>query len=128
MPKQGRNWRVISHNSHLCFIPLESTNKSLAHNLFQVVAVTVEIKSNLQNSASSEMQVRVVISTRLHEAVNAYESMWPDWVKNPGPLTFESDALPHALCDLAMTIRVTLLCVHVMSLKRQYQQHIFKSK
>ena len=23
--------------------------------------------------------------------------MWPDWVSNPGPLTYESDALPTAL-------------------------------
>ena len=27
--------------------------------------------------------------------------MWPDRVSNPGPLTYESDALPTALCGLA---------------------------
>ena len=25
------------------------------------------------------------------------ESMWPDWISNPGPLALESDALPIAL-------------------------------
>ena len=30
--------------------------------------------------------------------------MWPDWVSNPGPLAeaLESDALPTALCRLAL--------------------------
>ena len=27
--------------------------------------------------------------------------MLPDWVSNPGPLTYESGALPIALCGLA---------------------------
>ena len=27
--------------------------------------------------------------------------MWPDWVSNSGPLTYESGALPTALCDPA---------------------------
>ena len=27
--------------------------------------------------------------------------MWPDWVSNPGPLTYESGALPTALYDPA---------------------------
>ena len=30
--------------------------------------------------------------------------MWPDRVSNPGPLTLESDALPTALCSLALNI------------------------
>ena len=47
--------------------------------------------------------------------------------KEPGTSDVESDALPHALCDLAMTARVTLWRVHVMSLKRPYQQRVFKS-
>ena len=29
------------------------------------------------------------------------KSMWPDWVPNPGPLAFESDALPTAQRDPA---------------------------
>ena len=28
--------------------------------------------------------------------------MWPDWVSNLGPLALESDALPTALCSLAI--------------------------
>ena len=28
--------------------------------------------------------------------------MLPDWVSNPGPLTYESGALPIALCGLAL--------------------------
>ena len=28
--------------------------------------------------------------------------MWPDWVSNPGPLTYKSGALQTALCDLAI--------------------------
>ena len=27
--------------------------------------------------------------------------MWPNWVSNPGPLTYESGALPTALCGPA---------------------------
>ena len=27
--------------------------------------------------------------------------MWPDWLSNPGPLTYESGALPTALCGPA---------------------------
>ena len=30
--------------------------------------------------------------------------MFPDWVSNPGPLTYESDALPIALCGQASNI------------------------
>ena len=39
--------------------------------------------------------------------------MWPDWVTNAGPLTYESGALPTALCGLAgeggKTSKVVLL-------------------
>ena len=31
--------------------------------------------------------------------------MWPDWVSTPGPLTYESDALPTALRGPASQIR-----------------------
>ena len=27
--------------------------------------------------------------------------MWPDWVSNPGPLTYKTGALPTALCGPA---------------------------
>ena len=30
--------------------------------------------------------------------------MWPDWVSNPGPLPFESDALPTALRGPAVCV------------------------
>ena len=30
--------------------------------------------------------------------------MWPDRVSNPGPLTYESGALPTGLCGPAMTL------------------------
>ena len=30
--------------------------------------------------------------------------MWPDWVPNPGPLPFESDALPTALRGPAVCV------------------------
>ena len=30
--------------------------------------------------------------------------MWPDWVSNPGPLTYESGALPTALCGPAWSM------------------------
>ena len=29
--------------------------------------------------------------------------MWPDWVSNPGPLTYDSGALPTALRGPAVT-------------------------
>ena len=31
--------------------------------------------------------------------------MWPDWVSNPGPLTYESGALPTGLRSLAQYIK-----------------------
>ena len=34
--------------------------------------------------------------------------MLPDWVSNPGPLTYESGALPIALRDPALKVKVTL--------------------
>ena len=41
--------------------------------------------------------------------------MWPDWVSNPGPLTYESGALPTALQGPAIlrshyTIKIILMC------------------
>ena len=32
--------------------------------------------------------------------------MWPDWVLNPGPLTYESGVLPTALCGPALKEKV----------------------
>ena len=46
--------------------------------------------------------------------------MWPDWVSNPGPLTYELGALPTALrgpgesykvCGLIVTIETSYDCV-----------------
>ena len=37
--------------------------------------------------------------------------MWPDRISNPGPLTYESGALPTALCGPAKII-VEDFCVH----------------
>ena len=34
--------------------------------------------------------------------------MWPDRVSNPGPLTYESGALPTALCGLAFSEKIRL--------------------
>ena len=39
--------------------------------------------------------------------------MLPDWVSNPGPLTYESGALPIALRGPA----ITLLCLSIGTLK-----------
>ena len=39
--------------------------------------------------------------------------MLPDWVSNPGPLTYESGALPIALCDPAGLLQVTV-CIDVL--------------
>ena len=47
--------------------------------------------------------------------------MWPDWVSNPGHLTYESGALPTALCgpaprkegvmdDLEMIYHINICC------------------
>ena len=40
--------------------------------------------------------------------------MWPDQVSNPGPLTYESGALPIVLCGLACFLRnrfvLTVIC------------------
>ena len=38
--------------------------------------------------------------------------MWLDWVSNPGPLAFESDALPTELCGSAQK-RVLLKSIDV---------------
>ena len=32
--------------------------------------------------------------------------MWPDWVSNPGPLTYESGALPTGLCGPAPKMKI----------------------
>ena len=32
--------------------------------------------------------------------------MWPDRVLNPGPLTYESGALPTALCGPALSLEI----------------------
>ena len=37
--------------------------------------------------------------------------MWPDRVSNPGPLTYESGALPTALCGPAQGMGTYILCV-----------------
>ena len=38
--------------------------------------------------------------------------MWPDRVSSPGPLTYESSALPTALRHPAMSIRATIGILH----------------
>ena len=37
--------------------------------------------------------------------------MWPDWVSNPGPLTYESGVLPTALRSPASYSVTLILCV-----------------
>ena len=45
--------------------------------------------------------------------------MWPDRVSNPGPLTYESDALPTALCGPATGLRrLTMLLPAVNDAKQ----------
>ena len=44
------------------------------------------------------------------------ESTWPDQVLNPGPLTYESGALPTALCGPAVVLEyysVWLRCLNI---------------
>ena len=45
--------------------------------------------------------------------------MWPDWVSNPGPLTYESGALPTALRGLAKyeIIRALDMRVYLMKIE-----------
>ena len=42
--------------------------------------------------------------------------MWPDRVSNPGPLTYESGALPTALCGPAMMLVLTAVILKAMSI------------
>ena len=48
--------------------------------------------------------------------------MWPDWVSNPGPLTYESGALPTALrgpCNLLNGVVTKMFEVLGLSLRYQ---------
>ena len=44
--------------------------------------------------------------------------MWPDWVSNPGPLTYESGALPTAICGPAFKFEsvyiITCTCIRLI--------------
>ena len=42
--------------------------------------------------------------------------MWPDQVSNPGPLTYESGALPIALCGPAL---INTLCIKKKNLRSE---------
>ena len=41
--------------------------------------------------------------------------MWPDWVSNPGLLTYESGALPTALCGPAISLAYRFKVLEHMS-------------
>ena len=48
--------------------------------------------------------------------------MWPDRVSNPGPLTYQSGALPTALSSLAISKEICIYLVSCSSLTLKVQQ------
>ena len=54
--------------------------------------------------------------------------MWPDWVSNPGPLPFESDAVPTVLRGPAVCVCVCM-CVCAREREKWYlYSHVFGGK
>ena len=61
----------------------------------------------------NEFETAVVYEPSVFEPLKFY-CMWPDRVSNPGPLTYESGAIPTALCGPVNTGgSATVLPVHL---------------
>ena len=52
--------------------------------------------------------------------------MWPDWVSNPGPLTYESGALPTALRGPAVLGEMScVLHLNITAVPGKFQNFVF---